>query len=296
MKKYIVLFLVLLFVNTAKSQMTYFNYLDYTSEWRYYSSGWNGWCCIDTDYSTTYFDGDTTLNGQQYYKRYTVNIHNGSSPVRGGVSFVREDSVGHFLTYSPASGTETVFFDNQQMANAQVGDPFPYPGATCNVMDIDTVAFDFKQLKHLYGVNTQLYTGSMEGVGFISLACVMSVESGGGLSCYSKQGSSIQFGSISCSSPLFPTPIKTSLTTSLNNQMSDKDIMVFPNPVSSVLLISDNQNQLQNATVKIKNMMGQIILNKTFSKEINISGLSSGVYFLTIEDKNSKKTIKILKE
>ncbi|MES2515327.1 MAG: T9SS type A sorting domain-containing protein [Bacteroidota bacterium] len=294
MRKLILLLSVVFSVNTIHAQITYFNYLDYTSEWRYYSSGWNGWCCVDTDYTTTYFDGDTTINGQNYYKRFSVTVHNNLAPALSNVSFVREDINGYFLSYSPTSGTETIFFDNQLIANSQIGNAFPYPGATCTVNDIDTVAFDFKQLKHLYGVNTQLYTGSMEGIGVIGLACVTGVEGGGGLSCYTKQGNSLQFGTISCSS--FPLPQKTSTVTAVSNHFIDRSITLYPNPASTILTISDKQNLFQAASIYITNALGQTVMSSSFSEQLNISQLPLGVYFLVLENDDTRKAIKFIKE
>lgn len=258
-------------------------------------AGRNGWCCVDTDYSTTYFDGDTTINNQQYYKQYTVTVHNNLSPSKGGVSLVREDNNGYFLSYSPGSGTETIFFDNLLIANSQIGNPFPYPGAACTVADIDTVAFDSKQLKHIYGANTQMYTGSMEGIGVIGLACVMGIEGGGNLNCYFKQGNSIQFGSMNCN--LFPLPQRTSLVTvSINNKVFDSEINIFPNPTNSILNITEENNQMQNSTIEIMNSLGQVVLLTSFSKQLNISDLSSGIYSLTVKSKDNKKTVKLIKD
>lgn len=294
MKKNITLFLIIFSLNTIKSQITYFNYLDYTSEWRNYSSGWNGWCCIDTYYSTTYFDGDTTINNNQYYKRYTITVHNNLPPTISGVSMIREDANGSFLSYSPSSGLETIFFDNQLIANSQIGDPFPYPGAACTVEDIDTVSFDSKQLKHIYGAMTQLYTGSMEGVGVIGLACVMGVEGNGNLSCYSKQGNTITFGSVNCN--LFPLPQRTSGITGIINKDIEKQISIYPNPTNSILTISDEKNQFQNAVIELKNTVGQIVQSIPFSNQINMSDLPSGIYFLTIQGRDCCKTVKVIKE
>ena len=78
---------------------------------------------------------------------------------------------------------------------------------------------------------------------------------------------------------------------SVNNQIS-----IYPNPTTSILNIVDENNQLQNATIEIKNYLGQSILSVSFSNQIDISDLSSGMYFLTVRDKQSRRTAKIVKE
>ncbi|MBK8368186.1 MAG: T9SS type A sorting domain-containing protein [Bacteroidetes bacterium] len=70
----------------------------------------------------------------------------------------------------------------------------------------------------------------------------------------------------------------------------------YPNPATSIINILDESNQLQNTTIQIQNYLGQIVFTTPFSSQINLSSLSAGMYFLTIEDKYIKKIIKIIKE
>jgi hypothetical protein len=71
---------------------------------------------------------------------------------------------------------------------------------------------------------------------------------------------------------------------------------IYPNPTTSIINIVDENNQLQNASIEIKNYLGQLVYTSTFTSQINLSSLSTGMYFLTIEDKHSKKTVKIIKQ
>ncbi len=72
---------------------------------------------------------------------------------------------------------------------------------------------------------------------------------------------------------------------------------IFPNPVTSILNISDAQTHFQNSTIDIKNTLGQNILSCPFNPEIDVSALPTGVYFLQIktEDKRLLNT-KFIKE
>lgn len=74
------------------------------------------------------------------------------------------------------------------------------------------------------------------------------------------------------------------------------ELYIFPNPTTSIINIVDENNQLQNATIQIKNYLGQLVFTSSFTSQINFSSLSAGMYFLSIEDENSKKTIKIIKQ
>lgn len=79
----------------------------------------------------------------------------------------------------------------------------------------------------------------------------------------------------------------------LKNELSFK---IYPNPTNSIINIVDENNQPQNTTIQIQNNLGQLVFTSPFTNQINISNLSAGMYFLTIQDKNTKKTVKIIKQ
>ncbi|MCC7534136.1 MAG: T9SS type A sorting domain-containing protein [Bacteroidia bacterium] len=74
------------------------------------------------------------------------------------------------------------------------------------------------------------------------------------------------------------------------------NIKIYPNPTTSIINIVDENNQLQNATIQIKNYLGQLVYTSSYTSQINLSSLSAGMYFLTIQDKDSKKIMKIIKQ
>lgn len=70
---------------------------------------------------------------------------------------------------------------------------------------------------------------------------------------------------------------------------------IYPNPTNSILTITDKNQQLQNATVEIINTLGQLVYLDIYASQINISDLPSGIYFITINNKETKRTIKFVK-
>ncbi len=84
--------------------------------------------------------------------------------------------------------------------------------------------------------------------------------------------------------------------TNIKNNQEHIKVNLYPNPISSILNIVDKNNQLQNAVIQIQNNIGQLVFTSSFNSQINLSSLSAGMYFLTIQDKNSKKTVKIIKQ
>ena len=79
-------------------------------------------------------------------------------------------------------------------------------------------------------------------------------------------------------------------------ETNDIKIKIYPNPTTSIINIVDENNLLQNANVQIQNYLGQLVFTSPFTSQINLHYLSAGMYFLTIEDKSIKKTVKIIKE
>ena len=76
---------------------------------------------------------------------------------------------------------------------------------TCNVSSINIIsAIIGLNLKQLIGV-FDTSTGIAEGIGEVGPTCLPTLDGGGGLSCYTKQGQTIQFSNIDCS--LFPMPL-----------------------------------------------------------------------------------------
>lgn len=62
-------------------------------------------------------------------------------------------------------------------------------------------------------------------------------------------------------------------------------IQIFPNPVSDIISISGIEKA---ESVHIYNMTGQLIRSESFSEKINVSNLTSGVYLLRINTKDSQ--------
>ena len=84
--------------------------------------------------------------------------------------------------------------------------------------------------------------------------------------------------------------------TGLQESDFSTELKLFPNPTNSILNIYDDSINLSSlATIEIINYLGQTIISIPFSNQIDISNLSSGMYYLTIQDNSHKKTVKIIK-
>ena len=77
--------------------------------------------------------------------------------------------------------------------------------------------------------------------------------------------------------------------------LTDK-LKIYPNPTTSIINISDEQNELKNSNIEIKNNLGQTVYSNPFTPQIKLSDFSPGVYFLVIKTKYNTKTVKIVKQ
>ena len=284
------------------TQTLYTNYLDMSSEWRYLSGGWNGFSGY-SNYNTTYFDGVETINGIVYYKRYSKDQYNSTDFQGNTIStltlsnpvYFREDVNGKFYYINPNTNLEQVYFDNQSIINAQVGDLFPYPGAVCNVQSTETIYLGATPLKKINGTVLSSTTGNIEGIGVIGLACAIGIESGGNLSCYSKQGINIQFGTTNCNS--FPIPVRVNLIVNSNN-FTENEIKVYPNPTNGIFKLNISNDSL-NKSYKLYDTQGILLKEFLFTDTeeiIDISNYSNGIYILKTTGQNVTDYKKIIKK
>lgn len=100
----------------------------------------------------------------------------------------------------------------------------------------------------------------------------------------------------------FNAPINTNtFTTQFVNFLNNEDLafnglQYFPNPVKNSLSIS---NSSMISQVEITSVLGQKMMTKSLNElqtEINLSNLSSGVYFVKVKAEGKEKTFRIIKE
>jgi hypothetical protein len=78
--------------------------------------------------------------------------------------------------------------------------------------------------------------------------------------------------------------------------ISDDSFVIYPNPTTSVLNISNNSNFNIN-NISVTDINGRIVKSQTGSlTQINVSDLNAGVYFVTIEAAEGKTTKKFIKQ
>jgi hypothetical protein len=86
--------------------------------------------------------------------------------------------------------------------------------------------------------------------------------------------------------------IVPSLVTGVNEIISNDFIKVYPNPTSNKIIIQSD-NSIQRFEIKLLNLTGEIVL-LTKKKEIDVSTLPNGIYFLNFETENYISSKKIV--
>jgi hypothetical protein len=87
-------------------------------------------------------------------------------------------------------------------------------------------------------------------------------------------------------------------------EVSDATISIYPNPSSGIFMVEfSDAKALENKwlQIKIENMLGQEVFSSTdkiyspsFKKEIDLTGFSDGVYYITLKSENLSLKKKIM--
>jgi|JI6StandDraft_1071083.scaffolds.fasta_scaffold116974_2 arabinogalactan endo-1,4-beta-galactosidase len=84
----------------------------------------------------------------------------------------------------------------------------------------------------------------------------------------------------------------------VENKTSFSKLTIYPNPVSTILNINSNDTKVIT-TLKITNVLGQIVFSKTNAnnqKVIDVSNLNSGLYILSINSDDAVEQFKFQKQ
>ena len=76
---------------------------------------------------------------------------------------------------------------------------------------------------------------------------------------------------------------------------SEEDFIIYPNPVKGNTLFVKLPNN-DKASYRILNMLGQTVMSGDSAKEINVSNLKSGMYFIEVNDGEETMTKKFIKQ
>ncbi len=257
-----------------------------------------------------YFNGDTIINGNQYYKLFETGFHLDQPGGQQGIcptyyypytqntnSLVRYDQK-KILVWSTLTNQDEVFLDynlhvGDTITNVGFSKPF---GANIKIpiTSMDSILVNGTYLKRFYyaGAMGQKYViekiGSIQG--FLEVYSY-DFENGSSLNCYSENQVT-----------LYNEPSSSStcdITLDLKETISQQEnISIIPNPaINELKVFTKNGEQINK--VQIKNYLGQIVTTLNPSNSLNtydISSLHSGIYFILVETSKGNICKKIIKQ
>lgn len=288
MKKTIFLITGLLLIISISGQ-NYYPLVQENNEWNtlqvVYPGYGNPW---DTIYwAMTYkFTGDTIISEKTYKKVYLSEEEIPTNwEYEGGI---REDE--EKVWYFPKYGNgETIIYD----FSLEVGDTITYRPQPFVVDSINYVEINGENRKHLYlsyldlPFNELWIEGIGSNYGIFSSGNGMTLGGWTWFLCMSENGELIYMNPNYNSCHLISTDIE---------EMNNSIIEVYPNPVKDKLKIQNTEN-IKIESISIIDLKGQKLLkfekNRT---ELDLSGISTGIYLLKVKYENGELIKKILVE
>ncbi len=100
-----------------------------------------------------------------------------------------------------------------------------------------------------------------------------------------------------CGGSLFRIPLNEVLTSSQSHEVFNNNFSIYPNPCSDFINIKWNDPSVENTELLISDVNGKIILEQTVDDSnsiIKLESLTSGIYFLHLNDGNRQMHQKLL--
>ena len=93
------------------------------------------------------------------------------------------------------------------------------------------------------------------------------------------------------------------LTGVMDEAIIDEELLIYPNPAEDDVYLSFNTKENTRLKVDLMNVLGELVVsgkeiqvNGAYQQKIDLTGLSSGIYFLTIQKNDTRISKKIIKE
>lgn len=277
--------LVTILAKTSFSQASLYKPFCINPSWTTENVGLAGYSYFTYDYQK-----DTIVNLKTYKK--IIDISNPSS-----FCLLRENiALKQVYIYDFPSATELVHAD----FSLNVGSTFIYSMSTGTVTLKDSVLISGQYCNHLSlslpGLGSIEWTeGILSSRGPLSyysnpVLCVTTT-----LKCFCQTGISYYNNGTPCF-------LSCSTAGISENKIENKDFSVYPNPTTGILFLESHNYSFEkeNMEIKITNIVGEEIKKISFrenSQELNLNGLSNGVYFLNVlKEGKTLFTKKFIKE
>ncbi len=299
--KSIYLVFLLFFLSAGLRGQQYYKMLDSTTTW-FQEWSWDGGGSGDGNLDKYFFEGDTMIEGYQYFRLHHLSQHfsfGGAYTVYydiyepTGNFFLREDTIQKRIYSLEISGTDTIkslFYD----FDLEIGDTLQFnsPDPSNIVTGIDSVLINGDYRKRFsIGVDGgwDQYCYLIEGVGStFGLVAILEppFETPQFLLCFTQQGETTIFEDLTWQDSTEFCEFKIPLSVP-GNQF--QPIILSPNPVNDFIVINNSFNLTGNSTYSIYNLSGILLLSGEITDQntaIDIKDLPNGFYVISLNSDN----------
>ena len=301
--------LILLLILLAKLSLGQTHFIDSTSHWHENAQFHSSWAPDSVHFQdyVYYFNGDSIVSSNQYFQMFRIGTDSIVSvsypgynivPIDERIGLIREDSNSSKVYFIPNNSSfESLLYD----FSLEIGDTVPYSYgftncASGNIYSVDSFNFGSQIRKRLFVNATNLRTGGVriyQGIGAnCGLLGEMCIYYDGIYPClmsYYNSSDTIQF--INCSS--------ISSVIEVENK-STEIVTVNPNPFIDNINYTIMKNNYREVSYCVLSILGETILemkvNTSSDGSIDLSNLSSGMFFLNVIVDEEQTLIRIVKE
>lgn len=286
MKKIFVFLLVLLAARS--SGQSYHEFPDSNAVWNFHYGAYCFWEGSSDEYYSIVIAGDTVINGIQYNALRTPYLQSNSVGVCGsaltGQGAFREDVAQRKVYFIPSGETtEYLLYDFTMQVGDSVKGYTQRFGQYDIVQAIDSVLVGSSYRKrwivnNCYNIHFIEGIGSTFGLFNQSPGCFTDMPYYT-LTCFSQEGNT-----------LFPSTVTScDVITSTAEVKREAEFKLYPVPARNELHIT--QDLSSSGIIRITDVSGKMITKCEKSHTIDISFLSPGFYFLSIENASGTREV-----
>lgn len=275
------------------------SYLNASSHWYFEGGGFT--LGVGTHYAehhTYYLDGDTLLDGHAWYKMYFDRQDTSWAAIVGGTTVyaekhlyyaaIREEGKKFYLVYK-SDDQPFLLYD----FNIQVGETLGWTACSSPVVvtGMDTVLLGTTPLQRFFLNNFPdefIVEGVGSSMGFqVNCPGTIGIESYYDPICYGRDGHTL---------PLQTWVSDCSILSGTGSPQNLKSLTVMPNPSTGMVRLQGIRADQPLENLQVFDSMGnRVRYEKTGSPSaIDLSALSSGLYFLTLRAGTTLYTGKVL--
>ncbi len=252
------------------------------------------------DYYSFKMQGDTLMQTQTYHKLYIPYVESTLSGVCFGSGYsagyqgaLREDTAERKVYFvPPGQPDEELLYDfTMEVGDTVQGYLTSFEPVTVQEIDSVIVGNVYRKrwrINHCYSIDIIEGIGNTYGMIVQIIPCITDMPDYV-ITCFSQNDQT-----------LYPENVSSCiLITGVEMNEPQNQFTLYPNPANTFVTLSAVEGLTRNSDLQIHNAQGQLVSHSTFDVQhstFDISSLSSGIYFLTLDNGEQTVSRKFVKE